>query len=105
MNIWLTFFLAGMLTFGMRFSFVWLLGRFEVPARMRRALHFVPPAVFSAIALPSLVLSDGHLSLGLDNYRLLAGLTAVAVAFYSRNSLATILAGMLVLILLQVFGG
>ena len=102
MNIWLIVFIAGLLTFGMRFSFVWLLGRYEVPPALRRALHFVPPAVLSAIALPELFLRDGHLALELDNTRLLAGLAAVLVALVSKNSLLTILAGMLMLIVLQI---
>lgn len=102
MNIWLTMFLAGLLTFGMRFSFVWLLGRYEVPPMLRRALHFVPPAVLSAIALPELILRDGRMALTLDNTRLLAGLAAILVAWISKNSLLTILAGMLVLVLLQI---
>lgn len=102
MNIWLTMLCAGLLTFGMRFSLVWLLGRYEVPPGLRRALHFVPPAVLSAIALPELFIRDGQLALGLDNTRLLAGLAAVLVGLYSKNSLLTILSGMLVLVLLQI---
>ncbi len=103
MNIWLTMFFAGLLTFGMRFSFIWLLGRYEVPPSLRRALHYVPPAVLAAIAVPELLLRDGHLSLALDNTRLLAGLAAILVAWVSKNSLLTILAGMLVLLLLQIY--
>lgn len=104
MNIWLVMIFAGLLTFGMRFSFVWLLGRYEVPPALRRALHFVLPAVLSAIALPELFLRDGHLALGIENIRLLAGLAAVLVALYSRNSMLTILAGMLALVALQLLG-
>ena len=71
---------------------------------LRRALHFVPPAVLSAIALPELILRDGRMDLTLDNIRLLAGLAAILVALVSKNSLLTILAGMLVLVLLQILG-
>ena len=46
MNIWLIMLVGGLITFGMRFSFVWLLGRYEVPVTMRRALHYVPPLPF-----------------------------------------------------------
>ena len=102
MNIWLTMVVAGLLTFATRFSFVWLFGRYEVPTALRRALHFVPPAALSAIALPELFLRDGTLALGFDNIRLLAGLAAILVAWYGKNSLLTILAGILVLIVLQL---
>ena len=102
MNIWPVMILGGVVTFGMRFSFVYLLGRFEVPETMRRALHYVPPAVLSAIVFPELFLRDGSLDLSLSNSRLLAGLVAVLVAAWTKNSLLTILAGMVALFIFQV---
>lgn len=102
MNIWLVMLLGGLLTFGMRFSLIYLFGRFDVPATMRRALHYVPPAVLSAIIFPELFLREGVLMLSFDNYRLLAGIVAAAVGWYSRNTLITILAGMLALFLLRL---
>ncbi len=102
MNIWLVMLLGGLVTFGMRFSLIYLFGRIHIPETLRRALHYVPPAVLSAIIFPELFLRDGQLSLSLDNVRLLAGLGAVLVAWFSKNTLLTILAGMLFLLLLQV---
>ena len=104
MTIWLVVLLGGLVTFGMRFSFVWLLGRLEVPETMRRALHYVPPAVLSAIIFPELFLREGHLDLSLGNSRFLAGLVAITVAAWTKNSLLTILAGMAALVLFQVLG-
>jgi len=104
MTIWLVVLLGGLVTFGMRFSFVWLLGRLEVPETMRRALRYVPPAVLSAIVFPELFLREGHLDLSLGNSRLLAGLVAIAVAAWTKNSLLTILFGMVALVLFQVLG-
>jgi branched-subunit amino acid transport protein len=102
MNIWLVFLLGGLLTFGMRFVFIYLLGRFEVPETMRRALRFVPPAVLSAIVFPELMIrSSGQIDLSLTNFRLLAGIVAVLVAWRTKNTLLTILAGMVALLLLQ----
>ena len=80
MNIWLVFLLGGLLTFGMRFIFIYLLGRFEVPETMRRALRFVPPAVLSAIVVPELLIRSGQINLSWMNFRLLAGVVAVLVA-------------------------
>ena len=101
MTNWLIMLAGGLITFGMRFSFVWLLGRFEVPETMRRALHYVPPAVLSAIVFPELFLSENHLDLSLDNARLLAGLVAIAVAAWTKNSLLTILAGFIALLVFE----
>lgn len=103
MNIWLVMLLGGLITFGIRFSLIYLFGRFEVPETMQRALHYVPPAVLSAIVFPELFFRDGSLHLALDNYRLLAGVIAVLVAWFSKNILITIIAGMIALFLLQFF--
>ena len=103
MDIWLIMLFGGLITFGMRFSLIYLFGRFEVPITMRRALHYVPPAVLSAIIFPELFLHDDVLNISFDNIRLLAGLAATLVAWYSKNTLLTIIAGMLALFLLQIF--
>ena len=103
MNIWLVFLLGGLLTFGMRFIFIYLLGRFEVPETMRRALRFVPPAVLSAIVVPELLIRSGRMDLSLMNFRLLAGLVAVLLAWRTKNTLLTIVGGMLALLLLEFF--
>ncbi len=103
MNIWLVMFMGGLITFGMRFSLIYLFGRFQVPETIRRALHYVPPAVLSAIVFPELLLRDGTLYLSLENLRLVAGLVAVLVAWFSKNTLITIIAGMVALFLLQFF--
>jgi len=102
-NIWLVMLLGGLITFGMRFSLIYLFGRFEVPETIRKALHYVPPAVLSAIIFPELFLRNGTLDLSLGNTRLLAGLLAILVAWFSKNTLITILAGMLALFLLKWF--
>ena len=104
MNIWLVMILGGLLTFGMRFSFVYLLGRFHIPETMRRALHYVPPAVLSAIVFPELLMPANHLDLSLGNFRLLAGLVAIAVAAWTKSSLLTILFGMVALLFFQALG-
>lgn len=101
MNIWLVMLLGGLITFGIRFSLIYLFGRFEVPETMRRALHYVPPAVLSAIILPELLLRDGNLDLTFTNIRLLAGIIAIVTAWFTRNTLITILVGMAALLLLQ----
>lgn len=101
MNIWLVMILGGLITFGMRFSFIYLFGRFEVPETLRKALHYVPPAVLSAIIFPELLMPGGSLDISFTNTRLIAGMIAIAVAWFSRNTLLTILMGMAALFILQ----
>jgi branched-subunit amino acid transport protein len=102
MNIWLVMLIGGLITFGMRFSLIFLFGKFEVPETMRRALHYVPPAVLSAIVFPELLFPAGQFDFSPGNTRLLAGIAAILVAWFSKNTLLTILAGMIVLFILQV---
>lgn len=102
MNIWLVMLFGGIITFLIRFSFIYLFGKLHIPITVRKALHYVPPAVLSAIIFPELFLQNDQLNLSLGNTRLLAGIVAILVAWFSKNTLITILAGMLALFLLQV---
>ncbi len=104
MNIWLTILLAGALTFGMRLSFIYLFGRFDVPVTIQRALRFVPPAVLSAIIAPQLFMPNGGLDLSFGNHYLIAGLVAIVVGWRTKNTLITLLAGMAALVVLQTVG-
>ena len=103
MNIWLLLLFGGLITFAIRFSFIYLFGRFHVPEALRKALHYVPPAVLSAIIFPELFIRNETVDLALDNHRLLAGLVAILAAWLTRNIFITILAGMMALLLLQFF--
>ncbi len=101
MNVWLIFLLGGLLTFAMRFSFIYAFGRVCVPPTLHRVLRFVPPAVLSAIIFPEVLMPNNHLDLGIGNYRLLAGAIAVLVAVWTRKTLPTIVAGLVTLLILQ----
>ncbi|MBK5104593.1 MAG: AzlD domain-containing protein, partial [Burkholderiales bacterium] len=59
-----------------RASFILLFARWPAPALLRRALRYVPAAVFSAILVPGFVLTAGSIHIALDNPRLLAGILA-----------------------------
>ena len=101
MNIWLIMLLGGALTFAMRMSFIYLFGRFEVPAAVTRALRFVPPAVLSALIAPALFMPNNKLDLGFDNHYLVAGLVAIFVGWRTKSTLVTLLVGMVALVVLQ----
>lgn len=102
MNIWLIMIVGGLITFAMRFSLIYLFGKFEIPQTIQRALHYVPPAVLSAIIFPELFYPNDTFDISWANTRLLAGLIAIAVAWYSKNTLLTIVVGMIVLLVLNL---
>ncbi len=101
MSVWLVFLLGGLLTFALRFSFVYAFGRARVPEGLHRLLRFVPPAVLSAIVFPEVLMQDGRLQPGLGNHRVLAAGLAVIVAASTRRTLLTIASGMVALLLLR----
>jgi branched-subunit amino acid transport protein len=99
-EIWITILTAGALTFLTRVSFIYLLGRWQPPDWLSRAMRFVPPAVLSAIIFPEVLMHDGSFNLALTNLRLWAAAVAVLVAWRTKNVLLTIAAGMGALYLL-----
>ena len=104
-SIWLLFVAIGLGTFLLRFLFIYLFGKIEMPDWLRRALRFVPAAALAALVFPALTHSSGHLNLSLHNFRLLAGLGGAIVAWKTRNVLLTILVGMLLLWILEAAFG
>jgi branched-subunit amino acid transport protein len=101
MNLWIIMILIGLLTFLTRLSFIALLERINLPAIFQRALRLVPIAVLSAIIAPELGLRNNALFLSLENPRLLAGIFATVVAYFTKNVVWTIVAGMAAFWILQ----
>ena len=101
LNLWLVLILGGLGTYLIRLSFILIFQHIQIPAYMERILRLVPPAVFSAIVLPELLVRDGTVQFTFTNLRLIAGLMAALVALKTRNVLVTIVSGMVILWILQ----
>ena len=100
--VWALVAVVGLGTLAFRLSFLLLFERLEsIPPRVERALSFVPPAVFAAIALPAVLPLEALLSLSPDPARLLAAVAAAVVARRTGNLVATIAVGMAVLVVVQ----
>ncbi|NEP84157.1 MAG: AzlD domain-containing protein [Okeania sp. SIO3B3] len=104
MTIWLIIILGGLGTFAIRASFIFLAGRVEMPLWFKRGLRFVPAAVLPALVMPALAYQQGELALSVSNERLVAGLMAALIAWYTKNVLLTISVGMAILWGLQAIG-
>jgi branched-subunit amino acid transport protein len=103
MNEFLLIFGMFLVTFGVRYPVLALVGKLKLPEVVLRALRFVPPAVLSAIIVPAVFYPDGEqLMWGLDNPRLIAAVIAILVAWRLKNLLLTIVVGMAALWVLQV---
>lgn len=79
-----------------RASFLLLGERMRLPASLRRALDYVPPAVLAALVVPIFTGTGGSWT-PLDSSRLLAGAVALLVAYRTRSVPATLAVGMAVL--------
>lgn len=101
-TVWVVILVAGVLTFGIRGSFIYLFGRIdEVPPRAQSALEYVPAAVFAALVFPAVLAPSGTLELSLGNDRLLAGTLAALAAWYTERVVVTIAVGMVALWVLR----
>lgn len=93
-QLWGAIVVIGVLTYGIRLSFIALFGYFdEIPTRLERALRYVPAAVLAALVLPSFITLDAGAS-GLALDKLAAGALAAGVAWRTENVFATMAAGM-----------
>ena len=102
LSIWFLFIAIGLGTFVLRFLFIFLFGKIEMPEWLRRALRFVPAAALAALVFPALTHPTGSLDLSIHNFRLIAGFGGALVAWKTRNVLLTILVGMILLWVLEM---
>lgn len=101
-EFWLIF---GMfvITFGIRFIMFAFAGKITFPIWMQQSLRFVPPAVLTAIIVPSVVMPTGTIDFSVDNVYLLAAIISVVISLVTKSLLKTIFFGMLVFLLLKLF--
>ena len=87
--------LAGMVvvTYGIRLSFLVFGHRRTFPRWLERALRYVPAAVLTALVVPMALAPQGVVDLSLHNAYLPGTVAAVAIALWSRQTLAAILGG------------
>jgi branched-subunit amino acid transport protein len=99
MKAWLAIVIVGVGTFAIRASFLYLYDYLDLSPTAERALELVPAAVLSALVAPGVLVPEG--SVVVLDPRPLAAAVAVAVAWYTEDILATIVAGLAVLLAIQ----
>jgi len=95
--VWPIILALALATFATRLSFLGLLADLELPRLLRRTLAYVPPAILAAIIAPQVFPATASGLPMLDWPRLVAASIALAVAFRTRSTLATVSIGMLAL--------
>jgi branched-subunit amino acid transport protein len=101
---WIAIVLAGVATYAIRASFLLVARRLAtVPAWAGDLLRMIPAAALAALVAPALLRPDAaFVPLGPEA---LAGALALAVAWWTRNVLATIGVGLVAVVGLQVLLG
>lgn len=103
MTMWIVVIVAGIATFGMRFSFIALFGRVGVPVQLERALRYVAPAVLAAITVPAVVAPGA--SFDPWNAFVPAAIIGGVAAWRTRSIGAAILVGLPALWVLEWMAG
>jgi len=91
-------------TFGVRYPVLALVGRYDLPESVKRALRFVPVAVLSALSAPMVLLQNSEWHISFTNAELVASIVAILIAWKSRHLLLTIVTGMIVFTVMRLFG-
>lgn len=101
LEVWITILLLSVATALTRTTFTLLGHRVVIPPRIQEALRYAPACALAAIIVPDLILVH-NASLNLNeirfdwhNYKLLAGIAAIAFYLVKRDMLLMILFGML----------
>ena len=84
--------------------FFFILDRpWSLPGWAHRALNYAPVAALAGVVIPEVVMVDGHLVSTLLDARLFAALVGVAVYFWRRSVLLTLVFGMAVYLPLHLW--
>ena len=96
LTLWAVIVIVGALNYLSRLSFIAFFAQRRMPPMLARALRYVPSAMLTALVLPMIVAGSPSVAT-LASPRVIAALVAGVVGYLTRNTLATMSAGMLVL--------
>lgn len=100
--IWIAVFAIAIGTYILRSFFLLGIQKIgKLPRRVQMVLSLIPIAVFAALIAPELMHINGNLIVGPTNNRLIAGVIAFVVAWFTESMLLTVGVGMAVLWTLQ----
>ena len=93
---WFSIIVSGIVTYFSRMAMVALIDREMLGTKVKEVLNYVPAAVFPAIIFPGIFFNDIGLIVEISDPKIYGAIIALVVGFYSRNVIATILAGLIV---------
>ena len=101
-TFWIVILSVALGTFTLRSIPLWLHGRTGMPPWLERVLRYVPAAAMASLVIPGSLWVKSNGTYSASPERLVAIAIAALVAWRWRNMLATLIAGMVALWLLQL---
>ena len=92
---WLSVIIAGILTYITRMTMVTLVDGRILSAKLKQVLGYVPAAVFPAIIFPAVFLNESGILVNINDPKIIAATIAIIVGYFTKNVIATILAGLI----------
>lgn len=105
LDAWVLIAILTVASFLPRASFLWIAPNLPLPEPLKRALRFVPAAVFPALIMPAILMTDGAIDISSGNARLAAAAVAALVSLRRGNTFVVVVAGMITLHLMQALHG
>lgn len=85
---------GGLVTFLPRWIPIFALKNARIPLWFQKWMSFLPVSIFSALIASDIFFWEGKVSLNaLDNAKLLPSLVTALVAYYSKNMILSVIAG------------
>ena len=92
---WISIIASGIITYFSRMAMIVLIDREMLGTKVKDVLNYVPAAVFPAIIFPGVFFSDFGTIVEFTDPKIYGAIVALAVGFYTRNVIATIISGLL----------
>lgn len=102
---WILIGIMTVVSFLPRASFLLIAPNLALPEPIKRALRFVPAAVFPALVMPAVLMTEHGIDLSSNNARLAAAAVAALVALRRGNTFIVVIAGMITLHLMLALHG
>ncbi len=87
--------IAGILTYLTRTTMVTLVDGRILSTKLKQVLGYVPAAVFPAIIFPAVFLNETGILVNINDPKIIAATIAIIVGYFTKNVIATILAGLI----------
>ncbi len=92
---WILIFLAGIITYFLRYSMISFIKKDMLNEKTKALLSYVPSAVFPALIFPSVLLENTGSFVNYNDPKIIAILIAMLVGLFSKKIIATILSGLI----------